>query len=267
MPALRAFFFIGALLAAQPLQAYLSQAPGEFSLVTTSDRLSAHKPVFIFPLTYSPDFEGTNTEVVYQISAKQRLLNRNLFFAYTQKSFWQLYNKDQSSPFRETNYNPELFYRWRPQGDRWKQWGLDIGGEHESNGQTLPRSRSWDRLYLTPFFVGDGHISSLKLWWRRPEDRKDSALDARGDDNPDIEDFYGYGEFQHQRNLGDQHRLSLMLRGNPATGNGAGSLTWSWGKDSDSFFYCLSLWHGYGESLINYDQSITRIGIGVMLTR
>ena len=35
--------------------------------------------------------------------------NSVLGASYTQKSFWQLSNSGQSSPFRETNYEPQLF--------------------------------------------------------------------------------------------------------------------------------------------------------------
>jgi len=38
--------------------------------------------------------------------------NSLLGASYTQKSFWQLSNRAESSPFRETNYEPQIFIAW-----------------------------------------------------------------------------------------------------------------------------------------------------------
>ena len=58
-----------------------------------------------------------------------------------------------------------------------------------------------------------------------------------------------------------------MVRGNPSTGHGAVELTLSQPNSGRSLFYAVSLWHGYGESLIDYNQSVTRLGLGIMLAR
>jgi phospholipase A1/A2 len=56
----------------------------------------------------------SRSELVYQLGFKMKLaqdvLNKplDLWFAYTQNSFWQAGNRDASSPFRETNYQPEV---------------------------------------------------------------------------------------------------------------------------------------------------------------
>ena len=57
-----------------------------------------------------------------------------------------------SSPFRDTNFNPEMFYRFKesPLGSGF--FGADVGFEHESNGQPVSRSRSWNLLHISPFF-------------------------------------------------------------------------------------------------------------------
>jgi phospholipase A1 len=238
-----------------------------YSIVSVARGLSTHKPMYLMPITYSEDITGLNTEVVFQISAKQRLFARNLYFGYTQRSYWQLFDEERSRPFRETNYNPEVFYRWTPDPARYKHWGADIGVEHESNGKDLPDSRSWNRLYLAPFQAKGRHLFYAKLWYRLPEDRKRDANDPKGDDNPDIEDFYGYTELHFQRQFFGKHLGHLMARGNPATGKGAFSLTYSLPSPDGYAFYALSLWHGYGESLIDYNRQVTRIGIGVMLSR
>lgn len=239
-----------------------------FTLVNETPGLSFHKPMYMLPFTYSSDYRSEETEMVFQISLKQRLFARNIFFGYTQKSFWQVYNGDDSRPFRETNFNPELFYRWKPEYAACSGCGLDIGIDHESNGQEVGDSRSWNRIILAAYRETGKTLVHLRVWYRIPEDPKRTQDDPKGDDNPDIERYYGYGELRLQRKLfdDDKHMAALMLRGNPSTGKGALQLTYSI-PFGDYAFWAFNLWHGYGESMIDYNHSITRVGIGVMLAR
>lgn len=238
-----------------------------YSIISVARGLSTHKPFYLLPATWSPDVLGQDTEFVFQISAKQQLFGSPWYFGYTQKSFWQIYDQARSRPFRETNYNPELFYRWTPDPDTWRHWGADFGIEHESNGLDLPDSRSWNRLYIAPFQAKGRTLRYLKFWYRLPEKDKKDELDPKGDDNPDIQRFYGYAELQVQRQLESGGLGHLMVRGNPASGKGAVSLQYSWPSSDGYVFYLISAFHGYGESLIDYNRSISRIGFGFALAR
>ena len=276
---------IAALLAAAPLAvpahsvhdaapaargdpfASLKRDVDEFSLVSDAPYVSLHKPMFILPLTYAKEFGSEELEVLFQVSFKQQLFKRNVFFAFTQRSFWQLYNGKDSRPFRETNYDPELFARWKGLYDT--DFGLDIGIEHESNGKSLPDSRSWNRLYVAPFRETDEQLAYLKIWYRWPEVQRSSPLDPRGDDNPDIDDYFGWAELILQQKfmfLSDHDMARAMLRGNPKTGKGALQLSYTL-PFGDYGYWNLYLFHGYGESLIDYDRSVTRVGVGVALAR
>ena len=232
-----------------------------------SSGISQYEDIFVTPLTWSEDFHGNETEIIYQLSAKVRLFDMNLYFAYTQKSFWQAFNNSDSSPFRETNYNPELFYRIPPGSKLLKNLGLDAGVEHESNGGTLPSSRSWNRAYITPYYIRAYDLFYLKLWYRFPEDVKNSPLDPAGDDNPDIQDYLGYSEFHYMHQSHHMHHFQMMLRGNYNTAKGAVNVIYDIPSGSKDMYYRLSLWSGYGETLIDYNRSITRIGIGVSFYR
>ncbi|MFN3495787.1 MAG: phospholipase A, partial [Hydrogenophaga sp.] len=99
-------------------------------------------------------------EAKFQISLKAPLA-LNLFdgradviAGYTNRSFWQVFNKDISSPFRETNHEPEVWLRWRSDysllGGRFRVFNL--GFNHQSNGQAGPLSRSWNRVFLETLY-------------------------------------------------------------------------------------------------------------------
>lgn len=245
-----------------------------------------HKVNYILPVTYDPSpnaqpFETQkNTsdagldkfEAKFQISFKLPLWynvfgdNGHLFFAYTNQSWWQVYNKDISSPFRETNHEPELFMLfnndWEVFGMTNSFWG--VGAVHQSNGKSGDLSRSWNRLYGTMIFDAGNLALGAKVWWRLPEDDKEYPDDPRGDDNPDINKFMGNFELTAVYGLGKQ-RYSMMLRNNLRQDNkGAIELTWSYPILGNLRFYA-QYFNGYGESLIDYNAHTQRIGIGLAL--
>jgi len=204
--------------------------------------ITAHKHNFFLPLSYTsnvnmPSFELQNApddlaykpyEVNFQISLKSQVNQKDLlfagdavFFGITMESWWQLYNAQLSSPFRETNYQPEVFYLtpllWGPFNGK---TALSFGLEHQSNGQLKELSRSWNRIYAELIYGRGSFVASLRPWYRLPEKRKESPLDAQGDDNPDIHRYFGNA----QLSLGWKNakiELASVIRGNLSTGKGA----------------------------------------------
>jgi len=73
--------------------------------------------------------------------------------AYTQQSNWQMLNTRNSSPFRETNYEPELIATFGT-GDASGLKLVNLGLVHQSNGKRFPESRSWNRAICKA--VGSG---------------------------------------------------------------------------------------------------------------
>jgi phospholipase A1 len=256
--------------------------------------ITPHKMNYILPVSVS---DGINKDAYsefgewaenmedleskFQISLKVPLNPKSmlvegdgLYVGFTLQSWWQVYSDNISKPFRETNYQPEIFYVtplvWSPYESR---TGLVFGFEHQSNGRSQLLSRSWNRLYMQ-FLVEKGNFAmSFRPWWRLPEDEKvpqfaeDGSplpfLDV-GDDNPDIEDYMGHFELA-MAYAWDDYEISFKGRQNFTEHNGGAELGFTfplWGKLRGYLQYNA----GYGESLIDYNHSQQRIGIGMALT-
>jgi phospholipase A1 len=252
----------------RPDVAQADATPYPFPLVQTGPGLTLHKEMYVLPVTYAEAYHGQHTEVIFQLSAKHRIFGSRFYFAYSQISFWQAYDFENSAPFRETNYNPELFYRFKETPRGTGAAGMDAGFEHESNGQPVPASRSWNLLYLAPYLRTADWLFYVKLRYRIPEEDKTSPDQVSGDDNPDITDYLGWSDLHFQYRFANNQFIHLQVRGWIGTGKGNVSLNWSpplhGAKDT---FFLVRFFHGYGESLIDYDRTITRVGAGLMFNR
>lgn len=247
--------------------------------------LTAHKHNFILPVSYTTGinqdvYEQNDVplgnglqpaEVKFQISLKSQLNEKDMLFkndalsvGITLEAWWQLYSSALSSPFRETNYQPEIFYLvpllWGPFGGN---TAVVLGFEHQSNGQVQGLSRSWNRLYATLIYERGAFVAHVRPWYRIPEEAKESPDDAEGDDNPDILDFMGHGEAgMSWRKY--QKEYAVRVRGNPSSGKGAISLGMTFPLFA-KFRGFVQYFNGYGDSLIDYDHHQQRIGVGVAL--
>ncbi len=251
--------------------------------------LTPHKQNYMMPASYlhAPNNEPyrqefgellaneklDNVEAKFQLSMKFTLAsnflfeNDTLYAGFTILSFWQVYNRSVSSPFRETNYEPELYWtvplKWHPFDVDASE--VSLGFSHQSNGRGGTLSRSWNRVYADFTWEKNNFVFKLKPWWRVTENEKDSPGDANGDDNPDIEKYMGHFEFTTVYKRGNQE-FSFMLRNNLRDENkGAVQLDWTfplWRRLRGYAQY----FNGYGESLVDYDARIQRIGLGILLT-
>ncbi|PWB70029.1 hypothetical protein C3F09_09615 [candidate division GN15 bacterium] len=256
------------LLTLAALPARAQETVETFQRIRTAPGLSLHKEMFMLPVTFSNEYDGARTEAVFQISAKHRIFNTPIYFAYTQISFWQAYDRNNSAPFRETDYNPELFWRTQRLPFYGGEVGADIGVEHESNGQKPPLSRSWNLLYGCPYYYRPNFLLYLKFRYRFPEDAKTSPTDAVGDDNPDITDYMGYSDLHLYYRFAWHHGIHLMIRGNLSTGYGGVVFDYSIPvPKSELSCFTIRFSHGYGESLVDYKRSLTRVGFGIMFAR
>ncbi|RJG06077.1 hypothetical protein D3870_08695 [Noviherbaspirillum cavernae] len=205
----------------------------------------------------------SNTELSFQLGFKVKALENvinksDLWFGYTQRSFWQAYNSDASSPFRETNYQPEVMFVTPLNFDL---LGLhtrfvNVGLVHQSNGQSGSLSRSWNRVYVQAGFErGDFNVLA-RVWHRFHENQSE-------DDNPDIVDYMGRGDLiANYRWRG--HDFSVLARRNFDTGKGAVQLGWGFPLSEQLKGY-IQFFSGYGQSLIDYNSYQQSIGLGFLI--
>lgn len=220
---------------------------------------------------YAPAPDYQRTEAKFQISLRSKvaqdflLRGGDLWVAYTQQAFWQIYNGADSKPFRNTDYEPEAIYvvpvpeSWRslPFGVNWRFGQLGLA--HQSNGQSDPLSRSWNRVYLGTGFERGNFSFTARIAHRLHES-------AATDDNPDLLDYRGRAEFQlnwasgrqtasllWRNTLHDQSRGSLQLEyTTPVRRDQPNGLRWY-----------LQAFTGFAETLTDYNFRQTSIGAGV----
>lgn len=247
-------------------------------------QLRGYKPMYLLPafwtsrkntLPTSPNPVNTVTraeqldsmEVKFQLSMKTKIAqnifgdNGDLWATYTQSSRWQLYNARQSRPFRETDYEPELILAFRNDYSLfgWKGRMSAIQLTHQSNGQSDPLSRSWNRAILNIGLDRDNWALILRPWYRLPETRKQ-------DNNPDIEDYMGRGDATLIYNH-DGQELALMARHSLRGGDRAhGAVQLDWGFPISHLLRGhVQVFDGYGESMIDYNHRATYLGLGISL--
>ena len=219
------------------------------------------------------------TETRIQLSVRSKLagglltrggpLSDSLWFGYTQQSYWQLFTGAISRPFRNTDHEPEVMYVYPLAAAPVAGWTpryVGLGVVHQSNGQSLPLSRSWNRVYL---MAGAEHPGGLSLqgrvWQRIPED-------AATDDNPGISDYIGRAELTAGWRTDAGNDMRLTWRNNLRDLH-HGSLRAEWlrplGKPSAQRFGSLrlhtQLFTGYGDSLLDFNRRRTVLSVGLSL--
>lgn len=246
--------------------------------------VTPYKPIYILPVRWSslpneqpfsgngkldyiapPGTNYNNIETKFQLSFKIKILQSifwghgDLWVGYTQVSNWQLYNASLSRPFREINYEPEVILnfpvKFKIFGFKTRMAGVSF--DHQSNGKSNPFSRSWNRI-IFQFGLERGNWSVYVRPWFR--------LRAIKDDNPDISTYIGRGDLNVIYAV-NGNVFSLVESNNLGFGSRIrGNATFSWSypiKGNLKGFLQVS--HGYGETLIDYNNRQTTIGVGVSL--
>ncbi len=250
--------------------------------------LRSHLPNFLLPIHYSSNINrapssptqarATNKPGYRPIEAKMQISLRakmaedillpgaDLWFAYTQRSLWQVWDQDDSAPFRSTDYQPEAIYvipvpqRLGELPFGWNLRMLQLGIAHQSNGQSDPYSRSWNRTYVGLGLERGNLALSLRANARLPE--------PSNDQNPDLVSYVGRGEVSLNWFPG-KSTVSMTWRSNFTTldrGSLQVDLTHPVFADSPTGLrWYAQFFSGYGETLLDYNHYQNRLGLGLSL--
>jgi len=237
-----------------------------------------YKENYLLPYTFSTNLSDgrQQKETKFQISLQGSVFSYDdentdlsLMLGYSQKSFWQIFDEMDSRPFRENNYNPEVFlYIHRISNFDTIRFKLGLL-EHESNGREKgPYTRSWNRSYIEPVYSDEKLKVQLKIWnqWDEKLCSNNEQYSVECDENPEIVNFYGHGELRvkYVDPEWKQLKIGVMTRRNFGQEKGAIQIDVSLNVFKQDLFLYFQYWNGYGESLIDYNVHITKHGLGFM---
>lgn len=248
--------------------------PAAIDLINAS-RLSLNEPTY-----FVGGNSGRDANAKFQISFKYRIFEPNdprsrgvidnLYFAYTQFSIWDL--QAPSSPFRDTNYRPSLYY-FLPDlgltqpGSFISRTSVATGLEHESNGQDGAKSRGINIAFVQPS-VSFGNLNDYHLTVAP----KIYTYLGPLRDNPDIADYRGHVDLRLSFGKPDGIEFSTMLRKgkNSNAGSADNQLSYPLARliPGTAGYIMASYYYGYGESLLNYNQKLVpQFRVGFALSR
>ena len=251
------------------------------SLASTNniqERVEAKQGISFYKPNYALIGNDPILEAKLQFSFKYRFVEEEtfknvwsvplnqLFFAYSQKMFWDM--EEDSAPYPnnylDSYFSPELFWLKRGMGSRiWNsRFDLQFGFQHESNGRDGIYGRTWDRLYIQPFWTfgetgGYQFVVTPKIW----------APVNIGDEMQDIADYLGYGELWLKWGRHDGILLETMLRKGVEDWNGAVELNASYPIKPLNIFLYGQIFYGYGDALRLYDQEVASYRLGFAISR
>lgn len=264
-------------------------------------QLANNEPVYLLPAYYSFSSPYSNklqpVEMKFQVSFRVIFLQDRLCqhcefdFSYTQTQWLQIYNKQDSSPMRDINFNPQINFNYIkpiPFLGGHITW-LRIGYFHLSNGERknyqevgyqdsrnegltidspnwLTRSKSVDRIFVQGDWQKGNFEASIRLWWQSPKVISDDG------DNVDLVDYVGYGDlklsYKYRRNLFEMLVTNVF-------NNYFKASYWTHFKGRVELGHTFLLTkriglytqyiYGKGDSLYEYNFHVNRLGIGIRL--
>jgi phospholipase A1 len=244
-------------------------------------RFRPHEPLYFL-------YGGDRPNGKFQISFKYQLFDpegtlaerfpavAGLYIGYTQTSFWDL--QGESKPFFDTSYRPEILVSYDDvdrflTGDNgrllpeWISLNFQAGVKHESNGMGGPESRSINTAYIRPIVTfGDRAgwfvTAAPTIWTYLPDD----------DDNPDIEDYRGYGDLKLVAGQAGGLQLAFISRVGDDWEHPAFQFDLSFPlrpitQGNVDLYLHAQYFTGWGESLREYNERGDSLRFGISLVR
>ncbi|MDH6534503.1 phospholipase [Parabacteroides sp. 52] len=203
-----------------------------------------------------------NSDVKFQLSISQRITRSKLpfdtylFIQYTQKNFWNVFQK--SLPMREMNFNPGIglghliVYK-----DNYIGKGY-LMLEHESNGKDSIFSRSWNKVTLaTSIMLNKNWETQAKIWI--------PIIDSRN--NKDILKYNGIFQFATTfRTNNKRFNISALFtkRNSKMSFNSQVEISYKFKQTENQYFF-LQYYNGYGENLLEYNQYKSMLRLGFVI--
>lgn len=214
---------------------------------------------FVTGVPLNQNINKNTADALFQVSIRHRLtksrlpFNTFLYLTYTQKSFWNIYA--ESSPFRDTNYNPGVgFGRYIIQNNILKG-AVFMQIEHESNGRDGEESRSWNMISLSSNYIYNMQlIFGFKVW----------IPIVDGEENKDLLDYRGLG-YLSANYITKNKRWWMTAEINPRKGFGNANTTltaaFKISSNSNQYLYAR-FYNGKGDSLLDYNKYDMNIRFG-----
>ena len=233
-------------------------------------KLADHLPNFgmyrenyiITGIPTNKDVNKHTADAKFQFSIRHRItrtilpLETFMMLTYSQKSFWNIY--ENSSPFKDNNYNPGLaFFTPIIRNNHLRGMSV-ISLEHESNGRDSVDSRSWNFLGISLVYFFNMQISAqIKVW--------PAIID--GSENKDLYDYKGYGMIAlSYRGLKDKMKFSLVLNPRKKFSSVNTQVDFSYRLNKKANVYFFAQWYnGYGEGLLEYNKYRSMVRFGISL--
>lgn len=227
---------------------------------------------------------GDNYEWEFQISLRSDLWRSEdqecrVAFAYTGHSFWQIFA--ESSPFRTTDHEPEIFFErdWI-MGSKSKALQARVGANHLSNGEAGAASRSMNRaigeiVYYDRFGSGENKYrmdraldTSGRVHSLRASARVWGYLNWDDTNNPSPWKYYGYGDIRVDLVGGydSQPAVGFWVRPSSKSAFEVSASIAPLGGGWKPVRFLARYFEGYGENILEYNQRVSRFGVGIELS-